>query len=106
MLHTITQNYTDQSTQSEFYFIFYCDLCNHSWKSVPIPFSRGKLKGISKFFFGRASPLWKKEHQDAFERANHEAMLHFNRCPVCKRWVCDEDFPEEENQCSECSKKS
>jgi hypothetical protein len=36
--------------------------------------------------------LWSEGHRFAFERASLEAQFHFNHCPVCGRWVCDDCF--------------
>lgn len=106
MLQSFTKKYTDESTKDEFAFTFYCDMCENSWKSTPLPFSHGKQKGFWKMLFYLPFTLWKAEHKDAFERANREGMLHFNRCPVCKRWVCDDHFIEDENACSDCYKSA
>lgn len=105
MLQAFTKKCTDESTAEEFIFTFYCDLCDKPWKSVPIPFSQSKQKDFLRSFFGIKFSLWKGEHKDAFERANREAMFHFNRCIDCKSWVCDSDFSEEESKCLKCSGK-
>lgn len=105
MLHSFTKRYTDESTEDGFAFTFYCDLCNNCWKSSPISFSHGTKKSFWKNFFGMSCSLWKAEHKDAFEKANREGMLYFNRCTVCNRWVCDDDFSEEENKCIECCRE-
>jgi len=102
LLQSFTKKYTDESTAEEFSFTFYCDLCDQSWASVPLPFSHQQPKSFWKKLFNLPSALWKAEHKDAFERANREGMFHFNRCPVCKRWVCDHHFSEEDNMCSCC----
>lgn len=106
MLKAFTQQFYDNSTNNEFSFIFCCDLCGKQWKSEPIPFSGLKLKGILKVFLifinVKATLLWKKEHETAFERANHEGMLYFNRCKKCKKWVCDEHIDLESGICSAC----
>jgi len=106
MLQSFILSCTDESTEELFAFTFYCDLCGMSWKSVPIPFSHGKQKKFWERLLGMPSSLWKEEHKDAFERANREGMFYFNRCAVCKKWVCDDDFSEEENKCSNCCKSS
>lgn len=106
MLQAFTKRCTDDSTEDEFEFTFYCDICGKFWNSVPIPFSQGKQKSFWKRLFGITSSLWKSEYKDAFERANREGMFHFNRCTVCKRWVCDDDFSEGESKCSICIKSS
>jgi len=36
--------------------------------------------------------IWADEHRLAFEKANLEAHLHFNRCSENGEWVCDECF--------------
>jgi len=106
MLQAFTKRCTDDSTEDEFEFTFYCDICEKKWKSIPITFSQGKQKSCWRRLLGTTSSLWKSEHKDAFERANREGMFHFNRCTVCKRWVCDDDFSEEEGKCSICTKSS
>jgi len=102
LLQSFTQKYTDQSSADKFAFTFYCDLCDHSWASVPLPFSKGPKGKLWNYLFRITSSLWKIEHKDAFERANREGMFHFNRCPVCKKWVCDKHFLIEKNKCLSC----
>ncbi|MGI6224924.1 MAG: hypothetical protein ACOYJ1_01585 [Peptococcales bacterium] len=102
MLQSFTKKYTDESTKEKFRFTFYCDICGKQWQSVPISFSQGKGKTFWERLFGVKSSLWKSEHKDAFERANREGMFYFNRCTDCKKWVCDDDFSEEEGKCREC----
>ncbi|MHB1313857.1 MAG: zinc ribbon domain-containing protein [Christensenellales bacterium] len=53
--------------------------------------------------FEDRSPQWQKEHEHAFEMAQNEAQQHFHRCHMCRKWVCDADFNEEEGLCSECA---
>jgi hypothetical protein len=45
------------------------------------------------------SPEWHKEHEAAFELAQNEAKQHFHRCPRCKKWVCENDWNEQEGLC-------
>jgi len=47
------------------------------------------------------SPEWHKEHEQAFELAQNEAMGHFKRCPKCHRYVCENDWNEQEGLCIE-----
>ena len=53
--------------------------------------------------------LWVQEHRIAFERANLEAQFHFNHCPVCGRWVCDDCFrplgSDKRDLCCDCEAK-
>lgn len=97
MLNPITKQMTDNSTEAEFSFSFYCDICGHVWNSIPVSFSCNEKDGKSE--------LWTNEHEAAYERANREAMMYFNRCPVCKRWVCDDCFLIHDDGyiCTECS---
>lgn len=97
MLDPITRQMTDNSTESDFSFSFYCDICKHVWSSIPLRYSGNKEDGDRV--------LWKNEHEAAYERANREAMMYFNRCPACKSWVCDDCFliHEDGYTCKECS---
>jgi len=101
LLEAITKKYTEESEGGTYRFTFYCDICGHPWRSFPMkPVIR--QNGLSK-----AGRVWKDDHAKAFEHANIEAMNHFNRCPVCKRRVCDDCFRilEDMNMCKECAGK-
>ena len=54
--------------------------------------------------------LWAQERRIAFERANLEAQFHFNHCPVCGRWVCDDCFrplgSDKRDLCCDCEADS
>lgn len=95
---------TDNSTEEYFNFLFHCDICHHNWDSIPIEFSAGNDENNK---VDKNSSIWKSEHEAAYERANREAMMYFNRCPVCKRWVCDNCFMihEKYDICKECSEQ-
>ena len=49
------------------------------------------------------SPEWRKEHENAFERCQNEAMRHFHRCPNCYTYVCDQCYNEDEGLCVQCA---
>ena len=87
MLEPVTKTMTDDSTETVFRFTFYCDLCGKPWSSVPVSGMPEKGCGIGKRSLERCA-----EHDAAYERANLEAIQHFNRCPKCKRWVCNDCF--------------
>jgi membrane protease subunit (stomatin/prohibitin family) len=53
--------------------------------------------------FEDRSPEWMKEHEQAFERAQNEAMRHFHRCHSCHQYACDADYNEDEGLCVECA---
>ena len=46
--------------------------------------------------------LWGNEHRAAFDEANLEAHIHFNRCPVCGKRVCDDCFCAEAGKDGAC----
>lgn len=124
-----TSNVKDNSTEAGFQFTFYCDLCNEGYKTKFIEsktYKKGKLiKGLGTIIsaasqmagkygigwgteraadvlserFRGMSPEWHKEHEAAFELAQNEAKGHFKRCPKCKKWVCENDWNEQEGLC-------
>lgn len=91
MLEPITKRMTDESDSNGYRFTFYCDICGSPWHSI-------------RYSGGRAASERESERIAAYERANREAMMHFNRCPVCKRMVCDACFHilDEQDICKEC----
>lgn len=99
MLEPITKKMTDKSDGNHFRFTFYCDICDSPWHSIPYIASAGWGSP------GADTQAWENEHTAAYERANREAMMHFNRCPVCKRVVCDRCFLilAERDMCKECT---
>jgi hypothetical protein len=128
-LKPFTDNYADNSTEAGFQFTFFCDHCQEGYKSEFIEsktYKKGKLFGglgraislgasilgnsnlghsvergsdlLSERFHGM-SPEWQKEHEGAMERAMNEAKGHFHRCPKCTRWICENDWNEQEGLC-------
>ncbi len=57
---------------------------------------------ISQQFEGK-SPEWHKEHEEAFDKAQNEAMEHFHRCPGCTLYTCDQCWNEDATLCTTCS---
>ena len=57
---------------------------------------------LSERFEGM-TPEWHKEHQAAFEKAQSEAVKHFQRCHSCNSWVCSACYNENEGLCTECA---
>jgi len=86
MLKSVTQKMTDESEGGVYRFTFYCDVCEKPIQSHPI---RSEHVGY-EILVEQAER--EKEHRDAYERANRESIRSFNRCPVCKRFVCDDCF--------------
>lgn len=132
-LQPFTRNYEDNSTEAGFQFTFFCDLCRDGYKTTFIESKTyrksGLFKGIARGVsvgasllgnyhigynvergmdiyterFEGMSPEWHKEHEQAFQIAQNEAKQHFQRCPRCRQWVCEDDWNEQEGLCVECS---
>jgi len=107
MKTSITKHTEDHSGWRSFKFEFFCDSCNKKWISPVFPFEAGKVSHIE--YEETRSMIWAWEHQRAFEQANLEAHYHFNRCPECYKWVCDNCFDAEGEShyglCRKCSEK-
>jgi hypothetical protein len=105
MIAPFTKNCIDCSADGSFSFVFHCDRCGGEWRSTPVPFSKGGFTGVEDD--ETLKLLWSDEHRIAFERANLEAMFHFNHCDSCGRWVCDACFYTLGNEytdiCIDCS---
>jgi len=103
----LTRRTTDHSDQNSFSFSFFCDLCGKEWVSQPIPFTSGGFTAVDHE--ATRQLLWEQEHHAAFEEANLEAHMQFNRCPQCGRWVCNDCFRIEEKKddevCVDCRNK-
>lgn len=132
-LKPFTRNFADNSVEEGFQFTFYCDLCEDGYKTEFIESKTHKkagfFKGIAKAIsvgatllgqhdigyklergadiiterFQGMTPEWHKEHEQAFELAQNEAQGHFYRCHNCRKWVCENDWNEQEGLCVECS---
>lgn len=117
MFYSCTKKYTDESDEKIFRFTFYCDKCGKPHSSAPLPFSEGRTFGGGK---KEDTPcenelwelLWQKEHEQAFDRANHEASFHFFRCPGCGEYACGDCTVNEKldsnglrELCCQCSRR-
>lgn len=130
---SFTDNFADNSTEAGFQFTFYCDICREGYKTRFIEsktYKKGRfLKGLGSVLsagaqmmgkyqlgwgvergidvigerFTGMSPEWHKEHEEAFELAQNEAKGHFHRCPKCTKWVCENDWNEQEGLCTVCA---
>lgn len=128
-LQPFTDNFADNSTEAGFQFTFFCDLCREGYKTkftesktykkAGLLRGLGKAISIGTSLLGKSgtgytiergadilteryqgmSPEWQKEHEVAFELAQNEAKQHFHRCPKCKKWVCENDWNEQEGLC-------
>jgi len=101
----LTRKSTDHSDKDKFSFSFFCDCCGKEWASQTMTFMAGGFTNIDHE--EARQMLWAHEHKAAFERANLEATLKFNRCPLCGRWVCNDCFdwnePKHGGVCKDCS---
>ena len=92
-LPALTKRFSDESTQQEFKFTFYCDCCGTGYQSPPIPFSSATAEsGATPAFIQKL--LWQTEHEDAYERANQQAMRCFTKCAECGKWFCEDCLDE------------
>ncbi len=127
-----TDNFEDNSTDAGFQFTFFCEICNEGYKTEFIESKTYRKAGFLRGFgglisagssligssigyslergtdilserFEGMSPEWHKEHEKAFELAQNEAKGHFHRCPECTKWVCENDWNEQEGLCTECA---
>ncbi len=57
---------------------------------------------LSERFHGM-TPEWHKEYEAAFQKAQNEAKGHFQRCPKCRKYVCESDWNEQDNLCVDCA---
>ena len=90
MLAPVTRQYKDLSTPERFQFVLYCDCCGKEWKSDVYVFN---MKGFDLPIDEKIrSMLWNQQHEEAYERANCEAGVRYNRCPVCGCRICDDCF--------------
>jgi predicted RNA-binding Zn-ribbon protein involved in translation (DUF1610 family) len=100
----LTKRTTDHSDQKRFAFSFFCDRCGKEWISQPIPYTAAGFTAVDHEETRQL--LWEQEHRAAFDGANLEAHFHFNNCPVCGKWVCNDCFGVEETEhggvCKDC----
>jgi hypothetical protein len=130
-MQPFTRNFADNSTEAGFQFTFFCDICGDGYKTKFQEAKSHKKAGLFRGFgkamsigaslagqsgiggaidrgsgivserFQGMSPEWHKEHEAAFGIAQNEAMGHFQRCPRCKKYVCESDWNEQEGLCVE-----
>ena len=62
---------------------------------------RGSDFASSKF--DDRSPEWRKEYEEAFDKAQAEVQSKFKKCPSCNKWVCSDCWNEDDQLCIECA---
>ena len=105
-LPSVTKRIEDESNVKQFQFSLFCDCCGVRFRTEPIPFSVKDAPERADDFTTAQKMIWEAEHDDAYERANQNAMITFNRCmicgaAVCEDCVCDSDRP----ICPKCRKQ-
>jgi hypothetical protein len=132
-LKSFNDNYEDNSTEAGFQFTFFCEICREGYRSSFMESRTHRKAGffralgdtvsavssilgegnigynvargtniLSERFHGM-SPEWHTEHETCFERAQNEAKSHFQRCPKCTKWICENDWNEQEGLCTDCA---
>ena len=105
MTKDFTKKFIDNSINKGFQFIFYCDICGKPVESSFIKYSLYKRPWICRL--GRFSKdEWNAEHDIALEFAISKAKAKFNKCSLCKSFVCDDDYNIESDMCCYCSPKN
>ena len=103
-LTKFVRNVEDLSDDGGYKFRFKCDRCADGYESQYVTSSANLLKTAVDLFsrftrfgyyaHGAANEIDRglrgKERDAAYERAVHEAMLHFKKCSSCGHWVCPE----------------
>ena len=127
-MEPFTRNFVDNSDETGFKFTFNCDVCGDGYKTKFIESKSHKkggfLRGLGSAAsigssllgsgvghnigyganayaekFRGQSPEWHKEHEAAFELAQNEAKGNFQRCPKCRKYVCENDWNDQEGLC-------
>lgn len=90
MLKPVTKKYTDESDMEQFRFTFYCDYCGRGVASTPIEYVSGFRKKImlTKSEKTARMYMYARAHDAAYERANNESRLNFDKCEICGIMVC------------------
>lgn len=118
------KNYRDQSTTGNdlsagFQFEFYCERCDHTWRSPFKPYRFGQLTAwLTRLAFltsnltnaGRTTgAVADSGSRGAKEAALAEAMVqaqrHYRRCDTCRKFVCEECWNDREDSCTACIKQ-
>lgn len=103
-LPALTEKCTDESTEREFRFTFYCECCGTGFQTPALPFSGADGVGGFHTFTTAQTLIWQAEHEDAYERANQQAMFYFQPCMGCGKKICEDCTDElaDEALCPDC----
>ncbi len=105
MLAPVTRQFKDLSTPDSFAFLFHCDRCGKEWRSDTYKFNTRNFESpLDETVRGM---LWNQQHEEAYERANREAGIRFNRCPCCGCRICDDClYLASSGECKDCADKN
>jgi membrane protease subunit (stomatin/prohibitin family) len=99
------RNYSDHSTDRGFQFEFFCDRCQSGYRTPFQPSATGLVSdaldvasGLFGGILGKAASTsqrvhtaaWEQAHDKAFQKAMAQARPHFEQCPRCSEWVCQD----------------
>lgn len=95
----------DRSTREVFCFSIRCAECGQVWDSRQTRFSKAGVLPQSEGKRVVFDALYQKEHELARNAAVKEATDVFNRCPICRRTVCNRCFLicEDLDMCVRCA---
>ena len=105
MPHIAKELLMDCSTRDEFHFSLCCAECGESWSSRPIRFSKSGIVPETKGKRVVFDALYQREREMALNRVASEATGILNKCPICRRWVCDHCFMicDDLDMCVQCA---
>ena len=105
MKHLIDDMLVDCSTREMFSFSIRCAECGRVFKTRPVPFSKAGIPPASDGKKVVYDTLYEEERARARTAAVKEAAQQFNRCPICRRTVCNRCFLicEDIDMCRSCA---
>lgn len=104
----VTKEYLiDYSSPDEFCFALRCDECGRELRSTPVRFSKSGVVPISSEKQIVFDALYRREKEQAYEKAAAELKTMINRCPVCQKIVCDHCFLicDDIDMCVDCARR-
>ena len=107
MGNPITKYLTDYSSADEFCFALRCEACGREIKSNPVRFSRSGVIPISSEKQIVFDALYRREKEQAYEKAAAELKMLVNLCPICHKIVCDHCFMicDDIDMCTACAQR-
>ena len=87
-------------------FYAQCPVCTRKYYAAGVPLVCRSVRTLAKCTKGKANKLSQMSFNHAkASSVQHLAMLHFNQCRDCFRWVCDDcyDTNSENGACRDCT---